>query len=151
MSNSWPQGWGREGTAPHREAARQRSGAKSRRGHSRRRAQVLQCLCGHPKLPRCWDCKWPGRKEKRARRQRSPQEEGQRSWQQVATFPPAPAPPHPRVGLRWRLQQRLQLKDEAVWSRGSLTADTRPDQKAPLAAGLACSMAGFLPLWVFAQ
>ena len=151
MSNSWPQGWGREGKAPHREAAWQRSGAKSRREHSRRRAQILQCLCGHPKLPRWWDCKWPGRKEKRARWQRSPQEEGQRSWQQVATFPPAPAPPHPQVGLRQRLGPRLQLKDEAVWSRGSLTADTRPVQKAPLAAGLACSMAGFLPLWVFAQ
>lgn len=145
MSNSWPKGWGRGGKASQRDAAWQRSGAKSKQEHSERRAQILQCLCGCPKLPQWWDCKWPGRKEKRARRQRSPQEEGQRSWQHAATFPPAPAPPHPRVRTEAAAERRGCMEQR------SLTSDTRPDQKAPLAVGLACSMAVFLPLWVFAQ
>ena len=116
MSNSWPRG--REGKASHREAVWQRSRAKSKQEYSGRRAQILQCLCRCPKLPRWWDVSG---QEGRRRGQ-----DGSRAPRRKSRGPGSKLPPSlqalPLLTPGWG--QRLQLKDEAVWSRGSLTADT---------------------------
>ena len=62
-------------------------------------------------------------------------------------LPSGPCPSSPPGGVEVAF-----AAEAAAERRGCLEQrKSRPDQKAPLAAGLACSMAGFLPLWVFAQ
>ena len=112
MSNSWPRG--REGEASHRAAVWQRPRAKSKRGTQGGGPRLCSAYAD---VQSCQDAGTVSGQEGRRRGQ-----DGSRAPWRKGRGPGSKLPPSlralPLLTPGWR--QRLQLKDEAVWSRGSL-------------------------------